>query len=117
MLETDATLLHQELVKRHVQAVIVEEWGLFAIQINQGVTCPTKYCSVIGTGGAISWGQQWQYSVNVAHAELAAPAIARTLPSLCFKPKRRPGHDAAIARREQEQEQSNGESVEVQQGT
>ena len=88
----DAQLLLAELKKRHVQAVLVEELGLVAITILQGVTYPTKYCSVIGDDHSVSWGVNWEYSVRPTHTELAAPAIVRTLPALCFKPKKRERH-------------------------
>ena len=89
MQEADAKLLHEELKKRHVQAVIVNDLGLYAIVILTGSNFPIKYCSVVSQNHVVTWGPMWEHSVRVAHDELSAPAIARTLPATCFKPKKR----------------------------
>lgn len=88
MREADAKLLHEALKKRHVQAVIINELGLYAVNILTGRSFPTKYCSVISKDHRVTWGPMWEHTVRVAHDELAAPAIARTLPASCFKGRR-----------------------------
>lgn len=87
MLQADAVLLLQALKALNVQVLLVEEHGMSALKILEGTRYKETYCSVIGDEGSVTWGKDWDKHVKVAHAELAAPAIARTLPARCFSPK------------------------------
>jgi hypothetical protein len=85
MTKDDAVMLTEALEKLNVICKPVEELNLWAIVVYTGEDYPMKWCSVIGSNGVVTWGQIWEFSVQVNHPEMAAPAIVRTLPKEAFK--------------------------------